>query len=140
MLENSTKANSSMPSQENSIVSPLKKIHLKLTAGSSEGIVDLTPTPLYYQFILGIGTDGFTHLECVLNGKTVGEVINFLISTSELQSFLDPVPSNGFIIPIDQSHIFLSISIEQVENAENREIVKAMAKKNEDGCSCGCGC
>jgi hypothetical protein len=127
-------------------IQPLKKVKLSITAGSRPGSNDLTALPLQYEFLYGIGPQGLEPFEAALHGKALGECLTVTVAASEAPAFF-----GRFFQPVLQllalhtypAELFLSLSVEQVTDAENREVVKALAREaGHGGCggSCDCGC
>ncbi len=127
-------------------VDHLKKVHLRLEAGSAPGEWDLTPTPRTLTFICGTASAGMCPFEFQLIGKSAGERLALSIPASRLGEtmahLLRPLRKvlEGAPIPPVLS---LAVTIEQVSDPAPREIISAMAEAtNAEGCGsdCSCGC
>jgi hypothetical protein len=121
-------------------VGPLKKINLALSISSSEDLIDIIKIAQPMEFIFGVGVDGLTRFEYMLAGKHVGDELIFPVKKNDghhhfayLYRFLPR-------FPIDADPIFLKITVEDVSEPTQREIVKAMAESSACGAGCGCGC
>jgi hypothetical protein len=121
-------------------VGPLKKINLALSISSSEALIDIIKIPQPMEFIFGLGADGLTHFEYLLAGKQVGDELIFPVKKidghhqfAHLYRFLPR-------FPVDADPVFLKITVEDVSEPTQREIVKAMAESAACGADCGCGC
>lgn len=118
-------------------------VTVNLTNNSLEG-VGLEPVSL--SFIYGIGRDGLTPFECSLEGRCLGDHIEFTVKGSEVaESFgvLFPFVRSFVDGKIRQDVMKFDIEILGIEEVENREVVAALASST-SGCgsggSCGCGC
>lgn len=127
-------------------IEPLKKVKLSIAAGIRPGGNDLTPTPLEYEFLYGIGSQGLEPFEAALHGKATGECLTVTVAASEA-----PIFFGRFLRPVLRllglqtcpAALFLSLSVTRVADAENREVVQALAREaGHGGCggSCDCGC
>jgi hypothetical protein len=124
----------------------LKKITLAILAGSEPGKYSLTATPVVFEFIYGIGAEGLEPFEVVLADKCVGEHVALTLAADEVSQFF-----GRFLGQIRQllglyllpPALSLQISVTAVVDADNREVVQALAKSTgHGGCggSCDCGC
>ncbi len=124
----------------------LKKVGLAILAGSSPGKFNFTPVPMAFEFLYGIGSDGLTPFEVVLGGKAPGDALNLAVSADEAPQFF-----GHFLLPLRQGlglhplpgEICLELKVTAVTDAENKELVQALARAaGHGGCggSCGCGC
>jgi len=126
-------------------VKPMKKVHVSISLGGNDTTVAAAGT-VSFTFIFGIGRDGLTPFECVLEGGGAGDRIQTEVITSSLGEYfgvllhsLNPL-IKGKILP---QNLVFNIEISQVSDVENREVVAALAGST-SGCgsggSCGCGC
>jgi hypothetical protein len=95
-------------------------------------------------FIFGIGSDGLTPLECLLNGRKEAETIAFRVAGSEAGLFFGHVaPALGRLAE-GREEVYFNASILAVETPQPRDVIKAMAEMaghgHGSGCDCGCGC
>ncbi|MBU1568462.1 MAG: hypothetical protein KJ630_22905 [Proteobacteria bacterium] len=128
------------------IIQNLKKVNLAILAGSEAGQYGLTAAPVVFEFIFGIGADGLEPFEVALSAKSPGENLLLTLTADEVPQFF-----GRFLGPIRHLlglHLFpptlcLQIIVKSVVDADNREVVKALAKSTgHSGCggSCDCGC
>ena len=119
----------------------MTKVTLSLEAGSSAEAVDLTPAPVTFEFIFGIGSQGLTPFEFQVAGLAEGEVVVIPVKQSEAGPFF------GFHRPPilqwteGQEVFYLTARVLRVAQAGSREVIKAMADMtacNECGGDC-CG-
>lgn len=124
-------------------VGNLKKIILTFQAGTSANAMDLTPKDPEFSFIFGLAPEGMTPFEYELVDKTEGEEILLYLKKNALDRFFEHLsPPLGDLFD-GRDEVYLKARIAAVANAENREIVKAMADMAAHAggnCDCGCGC
>ena len=123
-------------------VENLKKVTLRLEAGTTADHMDLSPAASKFEFIFGIGPDGMCPFEYQLANKAAGEEIGIQVKKQEaypLFEHLHPPVMNLF-----EKHdaLHLKIKILRIEQPENTEVVKALSEmaSHHHGCDCGCGC
>ena len=128
-----------MPEDKTHTVKPLHAIRLAVLAGSRAGAGDLTPEPLELEFIFGLGVQGLTPFERLLEGLPLGgEKALELPRASVPTTFLNLTPF--FIELADrQDPLFLTVRIAGIRPAESREVIRAMARMAECGDDCCCG-
>jgi len=124
-------------------VKNLKKITLTFQAGTSPAKMDLTAQHPEFEFIFGLAPEGMTSFEYELVDKTEGEEILLHLKKNALNRFFEHLsPPLGDLFD-GRDEVYLKARIAAVANAENREIVKAMADMAAHAggnCDCGCGC
>ncbi len=127
-------------------IQQLKKVRLAILAGSEPGKHSLTATPMVFEFIYGIGAEGLEPFEAVLGDKCVGGHVVLTLAADEVPQFF-----GRFLRQIRQLfglHLLpptlsLHMTVTAVADADNREVVQALAKSaGHGGCggSCDCGC
>ena len=123
-------------------VENLRKVFLKIEAGSTAERMDLTPTVLTYEFIFGIGPAGMCPLEYELIHKKEGDIVVLRIDKEVHHQLL-----GHLLLPIQDlfaknDSFFLKLKIAKVKAADSKEVVKALAEttSHSGGCGCGCGC
>lgn len=124
----------------------LKKVKLAILAGGEAGTYSLTPSPTVFEFLYGIGSDGLEPFESALCGKYSGESLALSLKADEAPAFfgrfLGPVRHLLGLHPMPPT-LFLHVTVTAVEDAENREVVQALARSaGHGGCggSCDCDC
>lgn len=130
-------------------IEPLKKVTLSLLAGSGGGESEkynLTGSPVHFQFIYGVASDGLCPFEAALHDKAIGESLTFAVSSGEAHEFFGHLFSplyRALGVQIIPETLTLHAEVTAVADAENQEIVQSLAKAlASGGCggSCGCGC
>lgn len=127
-------------------IQPLKKAILSLMAGSEPGKFNLTASPVSFEFIHGVSSDGLCPFEAALLDKGKGDNLLVSVSTGEAHEFFGHLYHalwQKLGLQMRPETIFLEIEISAVGNADDREVVQAVAKAlAHGGCggSCGCGC
>jgi len=126
-------------------VEPMKKVQILLRAGTSQDTYSFTPEPVEYDFIYGVGSTGLTPFELALSDRYQGDVIHLSVSSGEAQqffgTFLGEVTSRTHIA-ILPAQTFFEVTVGGIVDADNSEVVKALANSLKNGCGCGgsCGC
>ena len=123
-------------------VENLKKVFLKIEAGTTAECMDLTPTALEYEFIFGISPAGMCRFEYELIQKTEGDIVILRLNREEIHHF-----SGHLLLPVlnlfeEYESLFLKVKIIKISPADTKEVIKALAEStsHSDGCGCGCGC
>ena len=122
--------------QEENRVGPLKKVRLSIQAGTSADHMDLTPGPLEFLFIYGIGTSGLAPFEVLIADKREGEECILRLSKTEMPDTFQHLLAPTIDIPDPVQFFVMKVRIISVSDAEQREVIKAMAEI----AACGSGC
>lgn len=118
----------------------MKKITLKYTAGTAEGSDDLISPTESCEFIYGIAPEGLTPFEYALAEKSAGDQFSYRVERNRINEMFGHVLSNMGKFPVDQDRFYLNIKIADIQEADQREMIKAMAAATACGGACGCGC
>ncbi|MDZ7831220.1 MAG: hypothetical protein U5L07_05680 [Desulfobacterales bacterium] len=118
----------------------MKKITLKYTAGTAEGSDDLISPAESCEFIYGIAPEGLTPFEYALADKSPGDRIQYRVERARVIETFGHLLSNMGKMPIDQARFYLTIELTDVQEADQREVVRALAGTTACGGDCGCGC
>ena len=124
-------------------VEHLKKITLTFQAGTSPDRMDLTPQHPKFEFIFGLAPEGMTPFEYRLVEKTEGEEVLLHLKRDACHEFFEHLFPLLWDLFKERDELYLKAKIAAVADAENREIVRAMADRaahGGGGCDCGCGC
>jgi hypothetical protein len=127
-------------------IQPLKKVNLAILAGNEPGKFTLTPSPVVFEFLYGIGTEGLEPFELALSDKCPGESLTLTVAAGEAPVFFGHflgLIRHLFGLHIFPSTLFLHMTVKAVADADNREVVQALARSaGHGGCggSCDCGC
>ncbi len=124
-------------SQSNGKVDALKKVTLLLEAGSREDKVDLTPEPVSFEFVVGVEPAGYTPFEYELMEKRAGDILHLEIQGWRFDEMFGrlPVPLPDRVRGMDA--FFLKVTVHAVEDAEQTDVIRAMAGRVGE---CGGGC
>jgi hypothetical protein len=114
-------------------VALLKKVHLSLEAGKTLDSMDLTPSPIRFDFIFGLGTGGLTPFEYELAEKEVGETIALSISKGRIPDMFGHLWPYLPSFPGDVEILYLKVHLIGLSSADQREIIKALAESAEMG-------
>ena len=121
----------------------LKKITLTLQAGTTPDTMDLPLKHPEIEFIFGLAPEGMTPFEYELVEKTEGEEVLLHLRKNACSAFFEHLSSLFWDLFEERDELYLKAKIDAVADAENREIVRAMAERaahGGGGCDCGCGC
>jgi hypothetical protein len=127
-------------------IQPLKKVILSLMAGSDPGKFNLTASPVFFEFIHGVSSDGLCPFEAALHDKREGDNLIVSVRAADAHEFFGHIYHalrQKLGLQIMPETIFLEIEITAVSDADDREVVQSVAKAlAHGGCggSCGCGC
>ncbi len=123
-------------------VQNLKKITLSFQAGTTAERMDLLPMNPRFEFIFGLSAEGMTPFEYELLDQPEGQEVLLHLNRQALGSFFEHLNVPLLDLFANRSEVYLKVKIEAVAQADNQEIVKAlaqMAQYSEGGCGCGCG-
>ena len=109
-------------------IEALKKITLLLESGSESQTMNISTTPSPFNFIYGVGPEGLSPFEYEMAEKSEGDELVIQLSNKDIQSSFQHLTLPPSIIPKDKDSFYLRIKIAKVVDAEQREIVKAMAE------------
>ncbi|MCU0556998.1 MAG: hypothetical protein MUF67_06810 [Desulfobacterales bacterium] len=121
-------------------VGPLQQVQLSLEAGTTSDAMDLTPQPMAYGFIFGLGADGLAPFERALIDRRVGEQITLRLDPHALQTTFEHLPLPGVLLPGKAADLFMRVTITAVAPADQREVIRQLARRSACGGDCGCGC
>ena len=124
-------------------VENLKKITLTFQAGTSPETMDLTPKYPRFEFIFALGQEGMSPFEYELVHKTEGEEVLLHIQKQRFYTFFEHLNPPILDLFDSREDIFLKAKIDAVADADNRDVVKALAEmtaRSGGGCDCGGGC
>jgi hypothetical protein len=123
-------------------VENLKKITLKLHAGTTGDNMDLEPASANFEFIFGIGPSGMCPFEYQLASKEAGEEISIQLKKEETDRMFEHLHPPIMTLLEEHDSLHLKVTILKIEQPDATEIVKALAAtaSHDHGCDCGCGC
>jgi hypothetical protein len=124
----------------------LTKVAVTLRTGRERDKSKLTSDPVPFDFIYGVGTEGFCAFEAALSEKSEGETITMPVTAGEAGGIFGHL-RRGIYQTLGMKKITdpftLEVAITDVSQPDNRELVQAIAKAAaQGGCggSCDCGC
>jgi hypothetical protein len=117
-------------------VGQLKKISLRLEAGTNPDIMDLTPEPVSYDFIYGTGIRGLSPFEFALADKRVGDIFNLHLRGEEIPRFFQHLFVPQLTTLGGVGAFCIRVRVVEVSEPDQREIIKAMAEAAACGDSC----
>ncbi len=120
----------------------LKKVTLRLEAGTTANDMNLSLPACEFEFIFGIGPSGMCPFEYQLVNKATGEEISMPLKKQETQRMFEHLHLP--IMSLFEKHdlLYLKIQILKIEQPDNKEVIKALADmaSHDHDCGCGCGC
>ena len=127
------------------VVDYLKKVTLALEAGTVSDDMDLTTIPIRFTFIFGVATDGINLFEKALHAGAVDDERFIEIQPGTSNEILGHLKKDILSLLPAPPPFFLKARIIHIVQAENREVIQAMATSVSDcsgggDCDCGCGC
>lgn len=127
------------------VVDYLKKVTLALEAGTLSDDMDLTTIPIRFTFIFGVATDGINLFEKALHAGAVDDERFIEIQPGTSNEILGHLKKDILSLLPAPPPFFLKARITHIVQAENREVIQAMATSVSDcsgggDCDCGCGC
>lgn len=118
-------------------VEGLKKVTLLIEAGTQSKHMDLTPEPVSFDVVVGVGPEGYTDFEYELLGKKVGDVLYLEIQGWRFNDMFGrlAVPLPEKVRGLDV--FFMKVMVCGIGDADQTELVRAMAGRVGD---CGGDC
>ncbi|MFC1884388.1 hypothetical protein ACFL2O_06445 [Thermodesulfobacteriota bacterium] len=116
----------------------IKKIAIAVEGGGSPDEMTLWPEALSLEFIYGIGTSGLSPFEIFLSDREAGEILSFRIKRDELVDYFMRLRHSLPGIPDNMGDVYFRIKVSHVSEAEQKEVIKAMAEMTACGDTC-CG-
>jgi hypothetical protein len=117
-------------------VENLKKVKITVQAGSSPESMDISPEPVYFEFIFGLGTSGLTPFEFSLANKHRDDEVILHINLRDIPETFAHIDLPLFQDLPEMDSLYLKIRIVDIQPAAGRELIKAMAEMG--GCGDGC--
>ena len=121
-------------------VSPLKKIHLSFEAGKTPDSMDLTSSPVLFDFIFGLGSGGLTPFEYELSEKEIGETMALSLQRDRIPDMFGHLWPYLPAFPGDSKTLYLRVHLLGLSSVSQREVIKALAESAESGDHCCDGC
>lgn len=121
-------------------ISPFKKVLLATSISNMESQKDSRKTPHHMEFIFGVGMNGLTHFECMLEGKQMGCEIVFQVKNNDLMHYFAHLYRLLPGFSDDAAPVFFKVVVKDISEPTDREIVKSLAEAASCGTDCGCGC
>ena len=123
-------------------VENLKKVTLRIEAGTNADHMDLTLEALEFEFIFGIGPDGMCPFEYELVNKKEGDIVLLHIKEEEIHPFKGHLKLPFLDLLDENNSIYVKAKIVKIEQPDSKEVVKALAESTSHAgdCDCGCGC
>lgn len=124
-------------------VAPLTKVTLHIAHCQDKAGTPKPASPVEFDFIFGIATEGLTAFEKMLIDKIPGDRMRISIKPFQMNQIFEYL-SGPLVQALGANPPFeMEIVVTEVSPVSNRELVQALAKKAElsgSGCGGGCGC
>lgn len=122
------------------IVESLKKVTLAVTPLIASDASASAGPARNVEFIFGVGPQGLSPFEYELAGRQPGDTVRVTVppgKTGEVFCHMQPLFCG---MAVHQDSLCLDVSIVDVSDAHQREVVRALANSAACGSNCGCGC
>jgi hypothetical protein len=119
-------------------VQPLKKITLSVNARTQPERNHSDQKSQAFELIFGLGTEGLTPFEFLLSKQNQGDTFSLNLHPNDICQTFRHIALPHFDFPESAESIFFTFQMIKVEEAENREVIKAMAELSSCGGSCEC--
>ncbi len=122
------------------IVEPLKKVILSITPESSPDGSQPPGPARTMNFIFGAGSRGLAPFEYELAGMRIGDTKNIAVEQGKAVDLFDHLYSLFCAAAAPHTASFLRVEIIDIVDADQRELIRAMAGSASCGDDCNCGC
>ena len=119
-------------------IDPMTRVSLELEAGRRADSMDITAGVEACDMIYGLGSGGLTAFEFSLAGKQPGDEIQLHIQTADMDAFFEHIRLPVLRLVGHLPDFYLRVRIKDIQPADSREVIKALAEAADCGCSC-CG-
>lgn len=116
----------------------IKKVALSVQWGESPDELKNLSETLSMEFIYGIGLVGLSPFEASLSGKESGDELSLRIQNEALADYFVNLAPSLQGIPAELEDIYLHVKVINVSEAEEKEVIRAMAEMASCGDHC-CG-
>ncbi len=117
-------------------IEPMKRVVLSISAGTSPEYMDITPQPFIFDFIHGLGAEGLSKFEQLLIDKKMGETVTMRLPVAQHDQFLGNLSLPPMLMPSEVETLYLQVTVDKVETASGREVIRELALIA--GCGDGC--
>jgi hypothetical protein len=122
------------------IVEPLKRVILSITSGSAPDGSDPPGPARTMDFVFGTGSRGLAPFEYELAGMRIGDAKNIAVEHKKAVELFDHLYSLFCAAAPPHSASSLRVEIVDIVDADERELIRAMAGSASCGNDCNCGC
>ncbi len=124
--------------EQKSPIQALKKVTLLVNAGTQPDGNDLNPKSSTFEFIFGLGIEGLTPFEFLLSKQSEGDTFSLKVHPHDVCKTFQHITLPSFDFPESIESVFFKFQVIKVEDANSRELIKAMAELSSCGGSCEC--
>lgn len=125
-------------------IAPLTKVSLSIDSPAKEPNPLPSSQSVNFEFVYGIATEGLTAFELTLSDKIPGDRIDIQIDPTQARTYFEHLLHPLLEALNNELPSHLNVEVTSVSPVSDRELVRALAEKNEGGgcgggCECGCG-
>ena len=117
-------------------VDHLTKIRLSIGEGNEQTDRDFLSNGISYEFVVGIGSRGYSPFEYELLEKKVGDHLHLTIEAGKMDEFFEHMYIPSGLAQGNGMSIHLHVRIDQIDIPDQAEIIRAMA----EGAACSDHC
>lgn len=122
-------------------IAPLTKVSLKIERDVQNTDSESPSPAIDFEFVYGIATEGLSAFELTLSEKVPGDRVKIHIEPSQARPYFEHLLHPLAAAFKTELPSRLNIEITSVSTVTDRELVRALAEKDEGGgCGGGCGC
>jgi hypothetical protein len=120
-------------------IAPLTKVTLRIKHINGQDALPKPASPIRFDFVFGIATEGLTAFEKALLDKSPGDQMRICVEPCQAHQYFDYLAG-----PLTQAlgvapGFEIEVQVAEVSPVSDRELVHALAAKAaSSGCGCGC--
>jgi hypothetical protein len=122
------------------VVESLKKVTLAVTPLIASDASESAGPAQNVEFIFGVGPQGLSPFEYELAGRQPGDTIRVTVPPGKTGEVFCHMQSLFCGMAPNQDSLCLEVSIVDVSDAQQRDVVRALAGAAACGSDCDCGC
>jgi hypothetical protein len=119
-------------------IQALKKITLSFNADTQADPKTLNSECPTFEVIFGLGIEGLTPFEFLLSKQFEGDCFSLKLHPNDVCQTFQHITLPHFDFPESAESIFFTFQVIKVEEADSREVIKAMAELSSCSGSCEC--
>jgi hypothetical protein len=119
-------------------IQALNKVTLSINIVSQPDGNALNPQSPTFEVIFGLGIEGLTPFEFLLSKQFEGDSFSLKLHPNDVCQTFQHITLPHFDFSESTESIFFTFQVIKVEQADSREVIKAMAELSSCGGSCDC--